>query len=68
LVSPYTSGIQAGMHNVVIQNMCAQDYTEHFEMAADPVAARVVLNALDPAHRHAVPCELVLPYEGPPTN
>ncbi len=68
LVSPYTSGIQAGMHNVVVQNKCAQDYTEHFEMAADPVAARIVLNALDPAHSRPVPCELVLPYEGPPTN
>ena len=68
LVSPYTSGIQSGMHNYVVQKHCAQDYTEHFEIAADPIAARIVLNALDPAHRRPVPCELVLPYEGPPGN
>jgi len=64
LVSPYTSGIQAGMTNYVVQNYCSLDYTEHFEIAADPVAAQLVLNTLDPAHKHAVPCRLVLPFEG----
>jgi triacylglycerol lipase len=64
LVSPYTSGIQAGMKNYTVQDFCSQDYTEHFEIAADPVAAQIVLNTLDPAHKHAVPCRLVLPFEG----
>jgi len=64
LVRPYTSGIQAGMRNVVVQNLCAQDHAEHFEIAGDPVAARVVLNVLDPAHRKPVPCRLVLPFVG----
>jgi hypothetical protein len=64
LVSPYTSGIQAGMTNYTVQDFCDQDYTEHFEIAADPVAAQLVLNALDPAHQHTVPCRLVLPFEG----
>jgi triacylglycerol lipase len=64
LVSPYTSGIQAGMTNFTVQNYCAQDYSEHFEIAADPVAAQLVLNTLDPAHKHKVPCRLVLPFEG----
>lgn len=68
LVSPYTSGIQRGMHNYVLQNHCGKDRTEHFEIAADPIAARIVLNALDPAHRRPLPCEVVLPYEGPPGN
>ena len=49
------------------EQVLAQDYTEHFEIAADPVAAAYVLNALDPAHPRAVPCKLVLPYEGPVT-
>jgi triacylglycerol lipase len=65
LVSPYTSGIEAGMRNVVVQSRCATDYTEHFEIAADPVAAGYVLNALDPAHPRPVPCTMVLPFEGP---
>lgn len=65
LVSPYTSGIEAGMTNIVVQDQCGLDFTEHFEMAADPVAAADVLNALDPAHPRPVPCRLVLPFVGP---
>lgn len=65
LVSPYTSGIETGMRNIVVQSNCATDYTEHFEIAADPVAAGYVLNALDPAHPRPVPCATVLPFEGP---
>ena len=65
LVSPYTSGIEAGMRNITVQSRCATDYTEHFEIAADPVAAAYVLNALDPAHPRPVPCTTVLPFEGP---
>ncbi len=65
LVSPYTSGIEPGMRNITVQDKCSTDYAEHFEIAADPVAAGHVLNALDPAHPRPVPCTLVLPYEGP---
>jgi triacylglycerol lipase len=64
LVTPYTSGIAPGMTNEIVQDYCALDFTEHFEIAADPVAAQLVLNALDPAHPHAVPCRLVLPFVG----
>jgi triacylglycerol lipase len=64
LVVPYTSGHQKGMRNVVVQNHCSTDFTEHFEMAADPVAAAVVLNALDPAHPRPVPCTVVAPFVG----
>jgi triacylglycerol lipase len=63
LVTPYTSGIQSGMHNIVVQNQCALDFSDHVELAADPVAAADVLNALDPAHPRPVPCRLVLPAE-----
>ena len=65
LVTPYTSGRQAGMRNVVVQDKCATDYSEHFEIASDPVASVVVLNALDPAHPRPVPCLVVLPFVGP---
>jgi len=64
LVQPYTSGIEPGMKNYVLQDLCAQDYAEHFQIAADPVAARIVLNALDPLHKKPVPCTLVLPFVG----
>lgn len=65
LVVPYTSGIEPGMHNIVVQNVCPLDLSDHLELAASPVAAALVLNALDPAHPRAVPCRLVLPAVGP---
>ncbi len=65
LVSPYTSGIEPGMRNITVQDGCATDYTEHFEIASDPVAVGCVLNALDPAHPRPVRCTVVLPVEGP---
>ena len=74
LVSPYTSGIEStpNMTNLVVQKQCPLDQAEHVSMAADPVVAQDVLNALDPKHPAAVPCTLVLPllgapaYSGPP--
>jgi triacylglycerol lipase len=65
LVVPYTSGIEPGMHNIVVQDVCPLDFSDHLEVAASPVAAALVLNALDPAHPRAVPCRLVLPALGP---
>ncbi len=62
LVVPYSSGIQAGTRNITVQDQCGLDYSDHLEIAADPIAAADVLNALDPAHPRPVPCELVLPF------
>ena len=62
LVVPYTSGIEAGMTNITVQNQCGLDESDHLELVADPVAAADVLNALDPAHPRPVPCRLVLPF------
>ena len=64
LVKPYTSGIEPGMTNIVLQDHCKQDYTEHFEIAADKNATIFVLNALDPAHPRPLFCSLVLPFVG----
>jgi triacylglycerol lipase len=74
LVSPYTSGIEdaPNMTNLVVQKQCPLDQAEHASMAADPVVAQDVLNALDPKHPATAPCTLVLPligapaYTGPP--
>lgn len=64
LVSPYSSGLQSGMKNYILQNVCPMDYTEHFEIAADRNATQIVLNTLDPAHAKPVACSLVLPFVG----
>lgn len=64
LVLPYTSGIQAGMRNIVLQQVCGQDYAEHFQIAADINASRIVLNRLDPARARSVRCQPVAPFVG----
>ena len=64
LVRPYTSGIEPGMTNIVVQDRCALDYTEHFEIAADRNASLYVLNALDPEHLRPITCTLTLPFVG----
>lgn len=64
LAVPYTSGIQAGMRNIVLQDRCPLDLAEHFAILSDPVAGAHVLNALDPAHPRQVPCVFVPPFLG----
>jgi triacylglycerol lipase len=66
LVVPYTSGIvhAPNVRNIVLQDLCPQDLSEHAAVAADEVAAQHVLNALDPAHAAPVHCALVLPGVG----
>jgi triacylglycerol lipase len=66
LVVPYTSGIEEGMTNVVVQRQCALDQADHISMAADPVVAWNVLRALDPADAGPRICTLVLPGLGAP--
>jgi triacylglycerol lipase len=66
LVQPYTSGREAGMTNIVVQDACPLDFAEHFEIAADRNATLHVLNALDPAHPRPVGCVVVLPFVGGP--
>ncbi|MEA2670843.1 MAG: triacylglycerol lipase [Chloroflexota bacterium] len=57
-VVPYTSGVldAPGVTNIVVQDQCPKDSPEHGSMASDPVVARDVLNALDPAHARPVRC------------
>lgn len=64
LVIPYTSGIEEGMTNIVLQDRCPIDFTEHFQIAADRNATLYVLNALDPAHPRPITCTLTLPFIG----
>lgn len=67
-VTPYTSGQLNAPNatNVVVQNQCPLDYSEHATLAFDPVVGQDILNALDPGDVQPVPCTLVLPGIGAP--
>ncbi len=69
LVLPYTSGQVPGpagttVRNIVVQDTCAQDLSDHLAIAGSRRAAYFVLNALDPQHPRPVPCVLVPPFTG----
>ena len=64
LVRPYTSGIEDGMTNIVLQDHCRIDQSEHFQIAADRNATLHVLNALDPANPRPLTCTASLPFVG----
>lgn len=69
LVLPYTSGQVPGragesVRNIVVQDSCATDYSDHLAIAGSRRAAYLVLNALDPAHPVTVPCGVVPPFSG----
>jgi triacylglycerol esterase/lipase EstA (alpha/beta hydrolase family) len=58
VVTPYTSAFLSGpnVRNIVVQNQCPVDITEHVGISYDPVALHDVRNALDPAHATPVGC------------
>jgi triacylglycerol lipase len=57
LVQPYTSGVMAGATNIVLQDQCAADPSEHLALSTNPNALLDVLNALDPtAPQRPVDC------------
>ncbi|MGZ4695361.1 MAG: esterase/lipase family protein [Acidimicrobiales bacterium] len=64
VVTPYTSAFLNGsnVRNILVQDHCAIDFTEHIGIIYDPVALQYVMNALganDPNFRAR--CSLVLP-------
>ena len=56
LVFPYTSGEMEGARNIVVQDQCPADPSEHLAVAYDPIVVQDVLNALDPARNEVVDC------------
>jgi triacylglycerol esterase/lipase EstA (alpha/beta hydrolase family) len=59
VVTPYTSQFLTGsdVHNVLIQNLCSVDLSEHALLGlTDRIAFHEVANALDPAHATATTC------------
>lgn len=73
-VRPFTSGQVPGgpdddVINVVVQDTCSEDFSDHLAIAGSRRAATMVLNALDGSDNPTqgprdVPCELVPPIMG----
>jgi triacylglycerol esterase/lipase EstA (alpha/beta hydrolase family) len=66
VVTPYTSAFLSGpaVTNILLQNQCVLDFGEHLSMPYDHIAARDVLNALDPANARRPLCTPVAPIAG----
>jgi pimeloyl-ACP methyl ester carboxylesterase len=58
LVTPYTSGINSdpSATNIILQDVCAADPSEHGAMAFDPIVVHLIKNALDPANASPASC------------
>lgn len=58
VVTPYRSQFLSGstVRNVLLQDLCAIDISDHLAVAFDPVALHEVENALDPAHATPTNC------------
>ncbi|MGW0181670.1 esterase/lipase family protein [Nocardia sp. NPDC003345] len=69
LVVPYAASMPPGganVRNIVVQDGCETDYTEHAGIAGSRRAAHFVLNALDPGNPRPVPCDRAAPFSGSP--
>ncbi|KAA0023435.1 esterase/lipase family protein [Antrihabitans cavernicola] len=66
IVMPYTSGIVDGENatNIVVQDGCPKDRSDHLALAGSRRAADFVLNALDPDNPRAARCESIVPIHG----
>lgn len=59
VVTPYTSAYldaAPNVTNIKLQDLCPAEFTEHAGISYNDVAARLVLNALDPAHAQRPAC------------
>ena len=61
LVIPYTSGVLEGATNIVVQDGCAIDFSDHLSIIFSERTGQVILNALDPETRRTA-----LPRAGAP--
>lgn len=61
IVTPYASQFLSGgnVTNILLQDLCALDLTGHIGIVFDPIALRLVLNALDPSSAKAPTCQFV---------
>lgn len=64
VVTPYQSAFlepAPNVRNILLQDACAQDFTDHLGITYDPIAQRLALNALDPAGAERPTCRFVPP-------
>ncbi|HVE94280.1 MAG TPA: alpha/beta fold hydrolase [Acidimicrobiales bacterium] len=63
VVTPYESAFLVGPNvtNILLQDACSLDFSDHMNVAYDPIVRHHILNALDPANATAAPCTLVAP-------
>ncbi|MGB6243726.1 alpha/beta fold hydrolase [Gordonia sp. (in: high G+C Gram-positive bacteria)] len=71
LVRPYTSGQVPGgpehdVTNIILQDGCGKDFSDHLGICGSPRAAAMVLNALEGHDVREVPCQVVAPFFGTP--
>ena len=63
-MTPYTHDLikEPGVTNIVIQDLCPIDFTDHFGMTYDPVTYQVVENMLTGRNYKQITCTFVPPY------
>jgi triacylglycerol esterase/lipase EstA (alpha/beta hydrolase family) len=68
LVEPYTSGMLHAPNatDIVLQDVCPNDVSDHVALAFDPVVAQLIFNALDPSDPQPVSCLGLPPFAPPP--
>lgn len=64
LVIPYTSGELEGATNIVVQDGCEIDLSDHLSIIFSERTGQIILNALDPSEAQDPPCRPVLPLLG----
>ncbi|MGB2948294.1 MAG: alpha/beta fold hydrolase [Rhodococcus sp. (in: high G+C Gram-positive bacteria)] len=66
--TPYTTGVLEGRNvsNVVVQDLCSQDYSDHYQLTYSPTTAHIVLGALDANYTATPTCSPSLPVLGVP--
>ncbi|PRX45385.1 lipase (class 2) [Prauserella shujinwangii] len=66
VVTPYTSAFLEGPNvtNILLQDRCPANASDHLGISFDAAALRHVRNALDPAHAEPPRCALTLPVNG----
>lgn len=67
VVTPYTSQFlppARNVKNIVVQDLCSTDLTDHYANIFDPTTLNTVLRALDHRYHGTVPCGVSFPYIG----
>ncbi|WP_010540994.1 esterase/lipase family protein [Dietzia alimentaria] len=64
---PFDSGLVPGedVTNILVQDGCSKDYSDHVAMASSPRVADFVLSALDPDTPRVPRCVAIAPIHGP---